>query len=686
MSVSPQYTTTEFRHRWDRRPKAAADTVIASTGSYCEWADGSYFHVLDGRIFCQFSDRRPGYLLTADSSGYLFHGLDGHVTFRDTNGDLVWCTSSGGHLLGNDYGCQFGSADDYLLGYSDSGLSGYVDDYSLGDSSFGLCEDGSLLLAGDSSGCQPSDDSLAATSGSSGGSGAGAGTSGTSKKHKTKPRGGIEYADESKQAMLDDYIQRGLLVVVDPGRRDIAYMRSINGKCFRFTACERDKIVKRKHYRFIREKALKENPRIGAALRELSLHSFKTLKVADFNNAVDCWARHVVDLLAFYGHAGVRTRPAENSHWGRSAGDVAAGDVVGEAPVGGVAGAVPTGDTARASDNAADAPVSTTGVPAAQPVAGMSKEELARRLAANCSLPGEPLFMKLRSNAFINSNKADAYLVRKICELGGNGKGEMPLVVRGNWPGGAAKHHDPQRSGLCLCLALKNLGVPMLLIDEFRTSKLCSLCDATLVHPLAITSPRPPTDSTQAERSVPCHGLLACTSQICSDYVKQRLHEKHGNEHRSLSMQPTIQAPKRQKDGYSIHRLNQYERRNLRPDQKGREYKKTNRVRTYQRYTSVQELFAKNRDNNVSSTSAGSEAQPELQPEPESSGDKRYVRYVNRDRDAVESMLNIIYALADGQERPEPHCRPAPAKGKKRADAPEAPPDGQPESSKRRRR
>ncbi|KAJ2697994.1 hypothetical protein H4R19_005625 [Coemansia spiralis] len=256
--------------------------------------------------------------------------------------------------------------------------------------------------------------------------------------------------------------------------------------------------------------------------------------------------------------------------------------------------------------------------------------------------------MKLRLNSFVNRQKADVYLDRKIMSTLANGT-EKPLVILGDWSGGNTKYHDPLRRSWALCQALIKRNYPLLLIDEFRTSKLHSLCDKEMIYPKDISRPRPPPKNGRTEaKQIKCHGLPACTNEECWKAVQYRKEEnankrmeREENGER-LPVPPTSQQPKRQLNGYNKQLASAWECKNFKRQFRHVKYKLARRVRT--------------RD--VTKCPEGSN-----------------LCYVNRDYDAGVCMHIIVDAHSRGLPRPEQYDRPTaisklPPKRKGRAGAP----------------
>ncbi|KAJ2714837.1 hypothetical protein H4R19_001520 [Coemansia spiralis] len=503
----------------------------------------------------------------------------------------------------------------------------------------------------------------------------------------TKGRDGIDYVDQTKCDLLNEYKKANGIITVDPGRRDIIYAVNLAGKSMRYTSCEHERTVKVAKHKRIRQTVLAQHREVSAALNELSQHNFRTLDVGTFDSALRCWGKRVIPLIKYHGHAGPRTRndrnrPTTNNSAG--SGGVMAGDTVDGAAANTIGNAADSAADGAADDAADDAAGDAAGdavgsgggdnggdsdsdseVPlisllnrasgsvadqatGTAPAVVIPPAELAEMLAADCSAWGEPLHMKLRLNSFINRQKADMYLDRKIMAMLGNGT-EKPLVIFGDWSTGNAKNHDPLRRGQALCQALINRNYPLLLIDEFRTSKLHSLCGKELVYPKVISRPRPPPKNGCSEaKQVKCHGLLACTNEECwkgvqcrkEENAKKRKERVENGER--MPVPPTSQQPKRQLNGYNKQWATAWERKNFKRQFRNIKYKLTRRVRT----------------KDVTKCPEGSN-----------------LCYVNRDYDAGKSMHTIVQAHAEGEGRPDCYRRPTaisklPLKRKGRAGAP----------------
>ncbi|KAJ2709869.1 hypothetical protein H4R19_004028, partial [Coemansia spiralis] len=174
-----------------------------------------------------------------------------------------------------------------------------------------------------------------------------------------RSRDGIDYVDQTKCDLLNEYKKTSGIITIDPGRRDIIYAVNLDGKSMRYTSCEHERTVKVAKHKKIRQAVLAKHPEVGTAQNELGQHNFRTLNVGAFNSALRCWGKQVIPLIKYYGHAGprtlnVRNRPTNNNSAG-SGGAMAGGAVDG-------ATANTIGDT---TDDAADGAASDTASDAA---------------------------------------------------------------------------------------------------------------------------------------------------------------------------------------------------------------------------------------------------------------------------------------------------------------------------------
>ncbi|KAJ2801229.1 hypothetical protein H4R21_002863 [Coemansia helicoidea] len=403
----------------------------------------------------------------------------------------------------------------------------------------------------------------------------------------------------------------------------------------------------------------------------MSRHTLRTVDMTAVREEIKCFNKHFIERFAFYGHAGPRTRPFRPAQTAanpsQSAADTAGAALTSTtdalAEVADATGTFSESDsdnellidwyrstTRSAANTSGDTVESAAGSSSNDVIEPVSRAALSERLASDCSLPGEPVYLKFRSNLRINQDKADSYLVRKIREFGGNGSGEMPLVGGGDWSGGAARHHSPQRSALRMYKALVDRGVPMVLINEYKTSKVHSACGTELIKPRIISTPRPAPEDGRVQRLIECFGILECPDKKCQDAVEKLVEEnrakrllREANGER-LPVPPETQEPRRLFKGHNQHFLNNFERRNL-PAHRSRDtYTLHNRKRTHD----------------------------QLKP-----SDSTYRVFVNRDHDSGLSIIDIAKAWAAGLPRPEMYCpqktstegsqpakRKQPAKGK----------------------
>ncbi|KAJ2074947.1 hypothetical protein GGI03_005317 [Coemansia sp. RSA 2337] len=147
-----------------------------------------------------------------------------------------------------------------------------------------------------------------------------------------------------------------------------------------------------------------------------------------------------------------------------------------------------------------------------------------------------PLFRKLKLSAYINKQQADSRLVKNIRKkfsmplkpddsdeltiLGEPGEPSIkrgdprvdPVINMGNWSASMVKYQEPIR-GKSWRSMLKRYGLPVFLVNEFRTSCICPKCNSPLEKFLDVDNPRP--QQRKKRPRVLCHGLLRCTNQNC---------------------------------------------------------------------------------------------------------------------------------------------------------------------------
>ncbi|KAJ2746561.1 hypothetical protein GGI20_001272 [Coemansia sp. BCRC 34301] len=97
-----------------------------------------------------------------------------------------------------------------------------------------------------------------------------------------------------------------------------------------------------------------------------------------------------------------------------------------------------------------------------------------------------PTFCKLRSLAFINKEKTDAKLLKKLRKKFSRAK----HIVFGNWFAPHTRHQQPIRGKGWRAL-FKRAGCNVLLLDEFRMSCICPNCSSRLENFCTVKNPRP---------------------------------------------------------------------------------------------------------------------------------------------------------------------------------------------------
>ncbi|KAJ2593860.1 hypothetical protein H4R99_005971 [Coemansia sp. RSA 1722] len=90
------------------------------------------------------------------------------------------------------------------------------------------------------------------------------------------------------------------------------------------------------------------------------------------------------------------------------------------------------------------------------------------------------------------------------------------VLVMGNWSAGMVRYHEPIR-GKGWRKVLKQHGFRVYLIDEFRLSSICPVCNHGLETFRYVRNPR----SWQLDTNpwVKCHGLLRCQNENCLESV-----------------------------------------------------------------------------------------------------------------------------------------------------------------------
>jgi hypothetical protein len=82
-----------------------------------------------------------------------------------------------------------------------------------------------------------------------------------------------------------------------------------------------------------------------------------------------------------------------------------------------------------------------------------------------------PFHRKIRLQHTLNKNEADDMLANKLRSQ----FGEDALLVMGDWSAPNQKYHEPIRDK-ALRNALRHRGFDVVLLDEFRISKVCPSC------------------------------------------------------------------------------------------------------------------------------------------------------------------------------------------------------------------
>ena len=119
-----------------------------------------------------------------------------------------------------------------------------------------------------------------------------------------------------------------------------------------------------------------------------------------------------------------------------------------------------------------------------------------------------PLFRKLKSNSFINTQKSESKMIKNFSKKFGNSK--ETVFILGDWDkeNNHMKGSEPTINKRFRRI-FKKAGYETYLINEFRTSKLCNGCHCELEKFLEKSYYNKKTR--KQEKSL-CHGLLRCKS------------------------------------------------------------------------------------------------------------------------------------------------------------------------------
>ncbi|KAJ2409245.1 hypothetical protein GGI10_004722, partial [Coemansia sp. RSA 2530] len=125
-----------------------------------------------------------------------------------------------------------------------------------------------------------------------------------------------------------------------------------------------------------------------------------------------------------------------------------------------------------------------------------------------------PLHRKLRLSGYMRRREAGLQLVRRMIKKFGK---DLVLVI-GNWSASNVKYHEPIH-GKKWRYVFQRQGFEVYLINEFRTSCICPVCDSRLENFLPVPNPR--VCRRKRKPTVLCHGLLKCSNQDCLQSVEK---------------------------------------------------------------------------------------------------------------------------------------------------------------------
>ncbi|KAJ2793313.1 hypothetical protein H4R20_006575, partial [Coemansia guatemalensis] len=118
------------------------------------------------------------------------------------------------------------------------------------------------------------------------------------------------------------------------------------------------------------------------------------------------------------------------------------------------------------------------------------------------------LHRKLCLSAYWNNRQADNRLARNLREK----FSKDTVLVIGNWSASMARFHKPIR-GKGWRDMLKRHGFTVYLLDEYRMSSICPVCESSLENFRWVRNLCP--YQCNKSPSVKCHGLLCCNNENC---------------------------------------------------------------------------------------------------------------------------------------------------------------------------
>ncbi|RCH99918.1 hypothetical protein CU097_014140 [Rhizopus azygosporus] len=117
-------------------------------------------------------------------------------------------------------------------------------------------------------------------------------------------------------------------------------------------------------------------------------------------------------------------------------------------------------------------------------------------------------FRKMKFSSKVFYDQDDLALVKKLKQK----FGQDSILIVGNWSAPNVKYQEPIRNKGLLKMLQKN-AFKVYLIDEFRTSSFCPVCEKSLEKFKTIRNPRP--HKREKMPTVLCHGLLRCENLRC---------------------------------------------------------------------------------------------------------------------------------------------------------------------------
>ena len=124
-------------------------------------------------------------------------------------------------------------------------------------------------------------------------------------------------------------------------------------------------------------------------------------------------------------------------------------------------------------------------------------------------------FRKMRMNAYTNTQKSESRFIKRFGETFGSA--DTTTVFLGDWSthGYTPRGQVPSKSAGFQSM-FRRWGYDLYLVDEYKTSKVCSGCSGDL-QSSGVFRPNPKPFRHDARE---VHGLLRCQSEFCKTHVR----------------------------------------------------------------------------------------------------------------------------------------------------------------------